>query len=368
LLAISIALAAVGCGRGDRERAPPGGPSASARGAAKAVPLIGVALSVSESQGPGSAYAGLRALAEERGGKLVGGELEGAFGEAFELRCLWSRLGGEDHEQILGFLARGGASLVICSGPLFAAPASRAAAAFPLTAFAVLGAEPDPNPAPHNVARISFSALEGAYLAGALASLAAAQSAGRAGARLGFVGAAEGSGSRDMLAAFRAGAAARGPAAIVAAYPGRAASEMAAAASCFGKGARVVFGAGNGAGAASGRGLFEAALAAGGLAIGTGYGLDLAPDGRLGPCLLASVVERRDMAARLVLREFLTTGTLAGGDRELGVAQGCVDLAGFGASLDPYAAALDAARSEIAAGKARVAAEEDAPGSSKARK
>jgi basic membrane protein A and related proteins len=368
---------------------------AEARPSAPSARLIGAAFEAADSVGAGSAYAGLRKLAEERGGRLIGGDLEGSFGGELEIRCVWSRLGGEDYEQIARFLAKEGSELVICAGPGYAAAVSRVAADYPKTFFVVLDAAPDPEgeagrSAPPNVTRISFSARERGYLAGTLAALAAAKAGGRgrsggpAGgpgggpartARLGFAAVADAPDSRAALAGFRAGAASanrslRGAASVATAYYGRpgqgfpeAAAERAAAASLYAKGATIVFHAG----VTSGRGVFEAALAYGALAIGSdrdrgaSYGSSSSPaDRELGERILGSAVKRMDVAARLAAREFLTAGVLAGGSRELGVAQGCVDLVGEEGALAPYASALDAARADLASGRIKVPADEAA--------
>lgn len=336
---------------------------------------IGAAFAVAGKGGIGdSAYEGLRLLAEERSGAIAGGSLEAEFGPAFRIECLWSRLGSEDYEQVLRYLAGKSQALVLCSGGDFLQAAMKVASAYPQTAFVVLDApyREGARDAPPNLTTASFACDEGAFLAGAFAARTAAL---KGGFRIGFVGGMDRPDLRACLASYRAGAAYalpsfRASSSVMGRFCGRAesgfsdpAGAKSIAASMFASGASIVFHlAGD-----SGRGVFEAALDSGALAIGSDYDQGAfyrssrsARDREIAAAIALSMVKRGDVAARLFVREYLASGALPGGDRRLGVAQGCVDIVMGAGTAKGLADEMAAIRAELASGRMALPAGEAA--------
>ncbi len=341
------------------------GPRPAAKAPADAI-TIGAAFAPGGSGGIGdSAYRGLRQLAEEREGAIRGGDLEAAFGPAFMIECLWSRIGSEDYEQLLRYLAGKGKGLILCAEGGYLSAAARVASDYPETAFVVLdapGREGAGGGMP-NLTTASFACEEGAFLAGAFAARSAAL---KGGFRIGFVGGMESPELRACLESYRAGAAYTGSAfrsssSVLGRFCGRAesgfsdpAAAKSIAASMYASGASIVFHlAGE-----SGRGVFEAAADALSLAIGSDYDQGAyyrssrsARDRALSSAIAGSMVKRGDLAARLFVREYLASGALPGGDRRLGVAQGCVDIVAGPLAAKGLSDELSAIRADLASGR-----------------
>ncbi len=303
---------------------------------------IAAAFELPASGGIGdSVYAGLERLAEERNGEIIKTERNAPSGAAIVIQCIWSKLGGEDYEQILRQLAGSSSELVICAGAAYLAAAERAAAAFPGTRFVVIDApastETETASRPDNVTTLSFALDEGAFLAGVYAASAFSN---KPPVRLGFIGGMDRPDIRTCLEAFRAGAAYASPAfrasgSVIAKFCGRTEagfadpiSAKARASSLYASGVDIIF---HMAGA-SRSGVFEAAVESGNFAIDSEFDQSVfyslsssLHHNQFRSHVLGTVVKRGDIAVHLLVREYLAAG-LHGRHRELGVAQGCVDF------------------------------------------
>jgi basic membrane protein A len=243
-------------------------------------------------------------------------------------------------------------------GSEYAQAARSAAAAFPETRFAVVGAE-DPGPSARGgIAYLGFAEEESSFLAGVLAGLVASD---RPGARVGFIGGMDTPEVRACDAGFCAGAAyanpsLRRPGMIQRQYCGKgeeAFSDPAVAAAIasmqYRAGAEAVYHAAG----ASAAGIYEAARKAGKLVLSSDAGRGSAPPGAADP-VLGMASKDAGRAFLVLAREYLGTGSVTPGYRRLGLAAGAVAFeAGpsAGAHAAPWLPSIDAARAKLASGE-----------------
>ncbi len=315
------------------------------------------------------AYAGLERQVRERGGRiydLAEGQEPKGRAAGLDARCLASALEGRDGDQLLRVLAEEGRDLIVGVGPSFSGPLARVAKDYPRTRFALIGADAGALPEAPNLASLSFDDAQGAFLIGALAGymVSGKDMPGAPKPKLGFIGGADTDATEAYQSGFQAGAAyaapaLRKPGALLAQYCGRYAAAFddpavarAIADSQYKKGARILFHAAG----ASGRGLFEAARAAGALAMGSG-------GDPVGGPVVASMREGADVAMSRLIEELFSTGTVKAGARTLGLKDGAVDFAIDAALRDSLASILprvEEARARIASGEIAVPSDGEA--------
>lgn len=323
-----------------------------------------------------SAYAGLVQVAKAYGGRIVGDPDRVDHGGKVELRYLESKLGGQDREQLLRVLSEEGNRLVFGVGFMFAESIARVAKDFPNVHYALIdGVVPDLTEG-SNVTCLGFAEEEGSFLVGALSGLAVAD---KPGAKVGFIGGMDTPLIHRFQAGFAAGAAyanprLRKPGMVLGQYIGRDGSAFndpktaaAIASTMYKGGAEIVYHAAGGSGA----GLFEAAAAAGKLAVGvdSDQGYSLMTDAKnpaareLGGRVLTSMLKRVDQAVFLTAKELVESGKVRGGYRTFSLADDGVGVATNefnSGKLAPYAAELDALKARIVAGGIKVPADAEA--------
>ncbi|MFN9578307.1 MAG: BMP family protein [Gemmatimonadota bacterium] len=261
---------------------------------------------------------------------------------------------GTDREAGLRLLAAEGMDLVVGVGFIFTDDLLQLAAEYPDTRFAGVDfAVPTdslgrPRPLPPNLVALKFREEEGSFLVGALAALAGGSRT------VGFVGGMESPLIRKFEAGYAAGVKHVCPSCeVLSAYagvtpaafrnPGKG-KELAL--SQYGRGARVIYHASG----STGLGVFEAARAVRGLAIGVDA--DQYPEAP--GFVLTSMVKGIDAAVFDAIRR-VRDGTFAGGVRQFGLAErgvGFVDDANNRALIpDPVRRRLAALLDSILAGR-----------------
>lgn len=261
---------------------------------------------------------------------------------------------GTDREAGLRLLAAEGMDLVVGVGFIFTDDLLQLAAEYPDTRFAGVDfAVPTDSlgrrrPLPPNLVALKFREEEGSFLVGALAALAGGSRT------VGFVGGMESPLIRKFEAGYAAGVKHVCPSCeVLSAYagvtpaafrnPGKG-KELAL--SQYGRGARVIYHASG----STGLGVFEAARAVRGLAIGVDA--DQYPEAP--GFVLTSMVKGIDAAVFDAIRR-VRDGTFAGGVRQFGLAErgvGFVDDANNRALIpDPVRRRLAALRDSIIAGR-----------------
>jgi len=223
---------------------------------------------------------------------------------------------GSDRESALRQLASQGYDLVIGVGFIFTDDMRKLAAEFPETRFACIDFSMSPGdpPPPDNLTGLRFREQEGAFLVGAIAGLVSKSKA------VGFVGGMDVPLIRKFEAGYKAGVKKVCPSCrVMAAYAGTEPKAFAdpltgkeLATAQYGRGADIIFHASGKTGA----GVFTAAEQRGKLAIGVDSDqYDEAPC-----CVLTSMIKKVDIAVFDAIQDLLE-GELAGGIRELGLAE-----------------------------------------------
>ncbi|MBP7095552.1 MAG: BMP family ABC transporter substrate-binding protein [Spirochaetia bacterium] len=316
-----------------------------------------------------SAYEGLKRLAADFRGRIADDPEGGDHGDEVELRWLESKLEGADREQLLRSLADQGYDLVFGVGFLFADSIFRVANDYPRTTFVLIdGNIPDLDEG-SNLICVSFAEEEGSFLAGVLAALLVEADSDP---KVGFLGGMDMTLIRKFDAGFHAGAAYASPVMrqqgrVLSAYigkdgsafndPGRASI---LAESMYAAGAGVIYHAAG----ASGAGLFSTAARLGKRAIGVDSDQGLAYASSADPAerdasrfILSSMLKRVDNAVYALSEELMRRGSIEGGYRVFGLADGGVALARNEANaeaLAPYDGQLDSIARRIVAGEIRV--------------
>ncbi|HOX18665.1 MAG TPA: BMP family ABC transporter substrate-binding protein, partial [Spirochaetales bacterium] len=272
-------------------------------------------------------------------------------------------------EQLLRSLANQGYDMVFGVGFLFADSIFRVANDYPRTTFVLIdGSIPDLDET-SNLICVSFAEEEGSFLAGALAAFLVEAEKDP---KVGFLGGMDMTLIRKFDAGFHAGAAYASPVMrqqgrVLSAYigkdgsafndPGRASI---LAESMYAAGAGVIYHAAG----ASGAGLFSTAARLGKRAIGVDSDQGLAYASSGDPAerdasrfILSSVLKRVDNAVYALSEELMRRGSIEGGYRVFGLADGGVALARNGANaeaLAPYEEKLESIARRIVAGEIRV--------------
>ncbi|NHC43922.1 BMP family lipoprotein [Motilibacter aurantiacus] len=338
LAAATLALAACGS---DDEESPAASPSNGASKPAAAVELkIGMAYDVGgrgDQSFNDAAAAGLDKAKAELGAESQ--EVEAVTGEAESAR-----------EERLTQLAEGGYNPVIAVGFVYATSLAKVAPQFPDTHFAIIDST---DATGENIANLVFAEEQGSFLVGAAAALKSESG------NIGFVGGVNTPLINKFEAGYRAGAEAAKPGIKVQSQYltqppdfsgfGDPAKGKTAAQGMFDAGADVVYQAAGG----SGGGVFEAAKAAGGKAVGVDSDQALTADASVRDVILTSMLKKVDVAVydflQSVAQDQFTAGTVS-----FDLAQGGVDYSTTGNQVDDIKAQLDEYKQQIIDGEITV--------------
>lgn len=287
-----------------------------------------------------SAAAGLDKAAADFGVQI--NELEAAQGET-----------DAEKEERLRLLASGGYNPVIAVGFAYATALGKVAPEFPDTNFAIIDSG---DVTGDNIANLVFAEEQGSFLVGAIAAQASKSG------NVGFIGGVNTPLIKKFEAGFAAGVKAVTPNAKVqikylSEFPdfsgfGDPAKAKVTAEGMFDAGADVVYHAAGGSGA----GLFEAAKAAGKLAIGVDSDQYLTADPAVQDVILTSMLKRVDVAVYSMIKSFVDGAPLTGSN--------VFDLAGDGvgystsnSAVEPYTAKADEFAEQIKSGAITVPTE-----------
>jgi basic membrane protein A len=245
-----------------------------------------------------SAAAGLDKAKEEFGVETK--ELEAGTGET-----------DAQKEERLRLLASGGYNPIIAVGFAYAKSVGKVAAEFPEVNFAIIDDASDDSKGP-NVAQLVFAENEGSFLVGTIAAQASKTG------NVGFVGGVNVPLIKKFEAGFAAGAKAVNPSVNVQVKYlteppdfsgfGDPAKGKTAAEGMFQQGADVVYHAAGG----SGSGVFTAAAAAGGLAIGVDSDQYLTAAADVKDVIITSMLKRVDVAVYDTVKSAVDEDTLTG--------------------------------------------------------
>jgi basic membrane protein A and related proteins len=295
-LAGSLALSA--CGGGDDE----GGNGSGGGEEAASDIRVGLAYDIGgrgDQSFNDSAAAGLELAAEEFG--VEAEELEAATGET-----------DAQKEERLRLLADGGFNPIIAVGFAYSTAMEAVVGDYPDTSFAIID---DTEATADNLANLVFAEEQGSFLVGAAAALKSTSGT------VGFVGGVTTPLIQKFEAGYIAGAKAANPAVQVQSQyltqppdftgfndpaKGRTAGQ-----GLYDAGADVVFHAAGG----SGSGVFEAAAAAGGLAIGVDADQYLSAPANLQPVIMTSMIKRVDVAVYDFIASVVDGNPLTGEQR-----------------------------------------------------
>ncbi|WP_218011030.1 BMP family lipoprotein [Herbidospora mongoliensis] len=338
----AMLLAAAACGGGDTTE---GAPSAAPTDAASSAPAaagakVGLAYDIGgrgDQSFNDSAAAGLDKAKAELGVEV--NELEAGNGEAESAK-----------EERLRLLADGGFNPVIAVGFAYSASVAKVAAEFPDTKFAIVD---DDAAKGANISNLVFAEEQGSFLVGAAAALKSTKG------DVGFVGGVEVPLIKKFQAGFEAGAKAVKPdIKIQSKYLtqppdfsgfGDPAKGKTAAEGMFDAGADVVYQAAGGSGA----GVFEAAKAAGGLAIGVDSDQAKTADPTVADVIITSMLKKVDVAVFDFIKSF-TSDSVAAGPKVYDLAAGGVDYSTTGGKIDDIKTQLDDFKAKIASGEITV--------------
>lgn len=337
----AMLLAAAACGGGDTtEGAPSAAPTDAASAPAASGAKVGLAYDIGgrgDQSFNDSAAAGLDKAKAELGVEV--NELEAGNGEAESAK-----------EERLRLLASGGFNPVIAVGFAYSASVAKVAAEFPDTKFAIVD---DDAAKGANISNLVFAEEQGSFLVGAAAALKSTKG------DVGFVGGVEVPLIKKFEAGFEAGAKAVKPdIKIQSKYLtqppdfsgfGDPAKGKTAAEGMFDAGADVVYQAAGGSGA----GVFEAAKAAGGMAIGVDSDQAKTADPTVADVIITSMLKKVDVAVFDFIKSF-TSGSVAAGPKVYDLAAGGVDYSTTGGKVDDIKTKLDEFKAKIASGEITV--------------
>jgi basic membrane protein A and related proteins len=253
-------------------------------------------------------------------------------------------------EERLRLLASSGFDPVIAVGFAYSGPLSAVAEEFPDTTFAIVddaAAEAD------NISNLVFAEEEGSFLVGAAAALKSPNN------NVGFIGGVEVPLIKKFEAGFKAGAEAAKPGITVQTtyltQPpdftgfGDPAKGRTAAQGMFDSGADVVYHAAGG----SGSGLFEAAKAAGKLAIGVDSDQYQTAGADVQDVILTSMLKKVDVAVFDFINS-VVEGDVQAGPTVYDLEAGGVDYSRSGGFVDDIATQLDEYKQQIISGEITV--------------
>jgi basic membrane protein A len=290
-----------------------------------------------------SAFAGAEAAIEEFGG---------------EYREVTPNEDGSDRAELLAQLADAGYNPVIAVGFAYDEVIAEVAADFPDTTFAQVDGSntlPDGSSKGENVTGLIFAAEQGSFLAGAAAALKSETG------QVGFVGGVDVPLIQTFQAGYEAGAQAVNPNIVVNTQyispagdfsgfndPARA---QILAQGMYAGGADIVFQVAGG----SGTGVFQAAAAAGGRAIGVDSDqYQTVDDPALQAVIMTSMLKRVDNAVLSFVGEFVDGNVEGGTDILYDLETEGVGLATTGGQIDDIQAQLDEFRQQIIDGEIEV--------------
>ncbi|MFI6453957.1 BMP family protein [Streptosporangium amethystogenes] len=341
-LAGSMLMGAAACG-GSEEATTSAQPSEAASSAAPAAtgPKVGLAYDIGgrgDQSFNDSAAAGLDKAKSELGLAEVN-ELEAGNGETEAAK-----------EERLRLLADGGFNPIIAVGFAYSGPVKKVATEFPDVKFAIVD---DAAAVAPNISNLLFAEHEGSFLVGAAAALKSKKN------HVGFVGGVQVPLINKFEAGFAAGAkAVKSDVKIEVKYLTQPpdftgfsdpAKGKTAAEGMFDAGADVVYQAAGG----SGGGVFEAAKAAKGLAIGvdSDQGKTAAPE--LQSVIMTSMLKKVDVAVFDFLKSF-TTNAVKSGSTIYDLKADGVDYSTTGGQVDDIKTKLDEYKQKIISGEITV--------------
>ena len=288
-----------------------------------------------------SAFAGVQAAIDEFGGD---------FSE------VTPNEDGSDRAELLAQLAEQGFDPVIAVGFAYDDVIGDVAADFPDTTFAQVDGRVDvPAFKGDNVTGLIFAEEQGSYLAGVAAALKTEVD------NIGFVGGVETALIKKFQAGFEAGARAVKPDIVITSqyltpdgdFTGFNAPDKAeqVAGAMFENGADIVYHASGG----SGTGVFKAAVANGGRAIGVDSDqFETVNDPGLQPVIMTSMLKRVDNAVEAFIGSFVDGSVEGGTDLSYDLKSGGIDLAETGGFIDDIKSDIDEYRQKIIDGEIEV--------------
>lgn len=336
---VAGALALTGCSSGDdTEPAATGGGSSAAASDVR----VGLAYDIGgrgDQSFNDAAAAGLDKAKAEFGVEVK--ELEAGAGET-----------DAQKEERLRLLAQGGYSPVIGVGFAYASAMGKVAAEFPDTTFAIVDDASEASTAP-NIANLVFAEEQGSYLVGVIAAEASEAD------HIGFVGGVNIPLIKKFEVGFVAGAQSVKPDITIdvkyLTEPpdfggfGDPAKGKVAAEGMFQSGADVVYHAAGG----SGGGVFQAAQAAEGWAIGVDSDQYLTAAAEVKDVILTSMIKRVDVAVYDTIKAAVDGAPLTG-VQTFDLAADGVGYSTSNPAVEPYTANADAAAEQIKSGAVTV--------------
>ncbi|TDB91081.1 BMP family ABC transporter substrate-binding protein [Actinomadura sp. KC216] len=267
-----------------------------------------------------------------------------------QVKELSPNAGGTDRQELLRLLAESGHNPIICVGFLFQDPVKKLASAYPKTRFAVI--DDDSVKAP-NVTGLVFSEEQASYLVGAAAALKSKTG------HIGFVAGVQTPPQQKFQAGYEAGARKIDPRIKVDVkyltqppdFSGFSSPDKAkeAAKGMYDGGADVVYHASG----ASGRGVFQAAVAAGKWAIGVDSDQYHTVEAAQKPHVLSSAVKSLDVAVSKFVKDY-ADGRPQSGSVRFGLAENGVGYSTSGGFIDDVEPRLEALKKQIIAGQITV--------------
>ncbi|MEV6864623.1 BMP family ABC transporter substrate-binding protein [Streptosporangium subroseum] len=344
-LAGSMLMGAAACG-GSEEPATSATAAAPSDGASSAAPAaagakVGLAYDIGgrgDQSFNDAAAAGLDKAKSELG-LAETKELEAGNGETEAAK-----------EERLRLLADGGYNPIIAIGFAYSGPVKKVAAEFPDIKFAIVDDEAAAGP---NISNLLFAEHEGSFLVGAAAALKSKKG------HVGFIGGVQVPLINKFEAGFAAGAkAVKADIKIESKYLSQPpdftgfadpAKGKTAAEGMFDAGADVVYQAAGG----SGSGVFEAAKAAKGLAIGVDSDQAKTAAADLQGVIMTSMLKKVDVAVFDFLKSF-ADNTVKAGTTSYDLKAGGVDYSTTGGQVDDIKAKLDEFKQKIISGEITV--------------
>ncbi len=342
----ALGLTAAACGSGKKTSSPTttAGGGATTTAASGGGGGGGVALKLGVAYDTGGRGDGTFNDAAGRGADQAKKEL-GAQVDELEAKS------GEDRGPNLTALTQNGDSLVIAVGFLFESDLDKVAAANPKTNYGIVDSCPA-TPIP-NVACMVFSEEQGSFLVGAAAALKSKTG------HIGFIGGQEIDLIKKFEAGYIAGAKAVRPDIKVQIkyltsppdFSGfrDPAKGKTAAEGMFDAGADIVYHAAGG----SGGGVFEAAKAAGGQAIGVDQDQALTASPAVRGVIMTSMIKRVEVATFDFIKQ-VNDGTFKAGSLVYDLKANGVDYSTTGGKVADIKAQLDAFKQDIISGKITV--------------
>ncbi len=331
-----VTMGAAACGGDDSAQPDTGGASS----AAASGPKVGLAYDIGgrgDQSFNDAAAAGLDKAKAEL--KVTAKELSATPGENESAK-----------EERLRLLASGGFDPVIAVGFAYSAATAKVAKEFPDVKFAIID---DTDAKAGNITNLVFAENEGSFLVGAAAALKSEKN------NIGFVGGVQTPLIEKFQAGYEAGAKTVKPdielqAKYLSVPPefsgfNDPAKGKAAAAGMFDSGADIVYQAAGG----SGSGVFEAAKAAGELAIGVDSDQAKTADPSVRDVIMTSMIKKVDVAVFDFIKSYID-GNVQAGPKTYDLKAGGVDYSTTGGQVDDIKSKLDEFKQKIISGEITV--------------